>query len=463
MPQAERRHGRPSLNRRLLRRLLAPLLVLFCIDGAASYAYSLHYANSVYDSWLYDSVSSLALVVDFRNQRAVLDLAPSTVRLFEWDVADTTYYAVYGSRSGLIGGRGDLPMPSGSASRYKEAQLYNGRIDGNPVRIAVLKLPPSAGNEAVTVQVAETRTKRSALARQMLAGVLIPQLLLIFVAGATVRSGVRWGLAPLSMLAGRLEKQDPLRLRPIPDDDVPAEVRPLVDSLNTLLTRLDQAATAQRRFVADAAHQLRTPITSLKLNVEQALREETSEDLLPLLQECARAANRVAHLSQQLLMLARTEPEAGATIPFESLNLAELAADVGAEWVAAADRKRIDLSLTAPDAPVLVRGNRVLLREAVANLIDNAIRYHPGDGQIAIRVEAEPQPSVAVIDDGPGIPIAQRREALKRFSRLNPNHPDGSGLGLSIVQEIVRLHGGDIHFGEGLGERGISVGFHLGE
>lgn len=451
----------PSLQQRLLGRLLVPLLLLFCLDGAASYLLSKHYADHVYDSWLYDSASSLALLVGRRDGVPTLDLPPAAARLFVWDLSDTTYYAVTGAHGEFVAGRSDIPPPPADAASFREAQLSDGLIEGQPVRIVTLTLPANGAQQPVRVQVAETRSKRQALARKMLAGVLLPQLALILVAALAVRSGILGGLAPLHMLAQRIEAQDPQRLLPIPADDVPEEILPLTRSLNTLLARLDAAASAQRRFVADAAHQLRTPITALKLNLEQALAERDEQEMRELLRESAHAAQRVAHLSQQLLMLARAEPDAANAVPLERVDLAGLARDVGSDWVEAADAKSIELSLTAPEQPVGVRGNRVLLGEAIANLLDNAVRYHPGNGQIAIHVDSGPHPRVAVLDDGNGIPPAQRGEVLKRFFRLDPARTEGSGLGLSIVNEIVRLHGGQMRFDDGIEGRGISVGFEL--
>jgi len=449
-----------SLRRRFLRLLLAPLLALFCISGAACYAFALHYANTVYDGWLFDSAKSLALVVERTDKGLVLDLPQSAVRLFVWDVADTTYYCVSGSRSGFIAGRRDVPVapaPSGGAIDYEGALLFDGTIDGAPVRVATLHLPALEYGEAVTVQVAETQNKRRILAREILASVLLPQIVLIGAAGLLLWFGIRGGLAPLGRLAERLQAQDHRRLQPIAADDVPLEVQPLALALNELLIRLDSALAAQRRFVADAAHQLRTPLTSLKLNMDQALQDAGREGAAPLLQECARAVDRVSRLSNQLLLLARAEPDAIATTPFERLDLAALAQEVGAEWVPRALRRNIDISLSVPGQAVMVSGNRVLLAEALNNLLDNALKYHPGGGRIGIEVSALPLPRLRVADDGNGIPAGLRLQVLQRFYRVDRSGGEGSGLGLAIVQEIVRAHDGTLALGEGLEGRGLGA------
>ena len=449
-----------SLRSRFLRLLLAPLLVLFGLSGAASYAFALHYANTVYDGWLFDSAKSLALVVERTDQGPILDLPQSAARLFVWDVADTTYYRVSGARSGFIAGRKDIPPTPGrpgDLTDYHGAQLFDGAIAGAAVRVASLQLPAAEYGETVTVQVAETQNKRKTLAREVLAGVLLPQIVLIAAAVLLLWFGIRGGLAPLARLAEHLQAQDHRRPQPIAADDVPLEVQPLVLALNDLLSRLDSALEAQRRFVADAAHQLRTPLTSLKLNMEQALQDAGRGGATPLLRECARAVERVSRLSNQLLLLARAEPDAIATTPFERLDLAALAQEVGAEWVPRALRRDIDLSLTVPGQPVTVSGNRSLLAEALDNLLDNALKYHPGGGHISIAVSAQPGPSLRVADDGIGIPAALRAQVLKRFFRVDRGAGGGSGLGLAIVQEIVRSHGGTLALAEGLEGRGLGA------
>ena len=453
-----------SLRRRFLRLLLAPLLVLFAIGGAACYAFALHYANTVYDGWLFDSAKSLALVVERTDHGVVLDLPQSAVRLFVWDVSDTTYYRVSGSHSGFIAGQNDFPSLPDQADAvvdYQGARLFDAVIDGGAVRVATLQLPADRYGEAVTVQVAETQNKRRKLAREILASVLLPQIVLIGAAGLMLWFGIRGGLAPLGILAERLQAQDHRRPQPIAADDVPLEVQPLALALNDLLTRLESALAAQRRFVADAAHQLRTPLTSLKLNMEQALQDagngSVSNNVVPVLRECARAVERVSRLSNQLLLLARAEPDAIATTPFERVDLSALAREVGAEWVPRALRRDIDISLAVPEQAVAVSGNSLLLAEALNNLIDNAIKYHPGGGHLSIEVMAQPQAGLRVIDDGSGIPPSLREQALKRFYRVDRSGSDGSGLGLAIVQEIVRAHGATLTLGDGLDGRGLSA------
>ena len=275
----------------------------------------------MYDGWLYDSANSLALVVERGSSGAVLNLPQPTLALFEWDAADTTYYKVSGSRRGLIGGRADLPAVPRGADRYQNARVYNGALDGHPVRMVSLELPQGQLGETVTVQVAETNHKRDLLARKILFGILMPQLLLIAVAGAVALwFGIRSGLAPLAAVAGHLQAQDTRRLRPVAAEAVPLEVRPLARALNELLDKLELTASAQRRFIADAAHQLRTPVTALKLDLEEALQETAYEGLRAGLLRVEQGVQRLSRLSNQLLLLARAEPEAAEAMTLETLD-----------------------------------------------------------------------------------------------------------------------------------------------
>ncbi len=451
-----------SLRRRLLRLLLLPLLVLFAVSGVGSYMFALHYANLVYDDWLYDSANSLALEVKRDASGTRLDLSESAQRLFEWDAVDRTYFSVSGTQSGHLGGRTDFPVAPTRAQALRSARVYNTQIDGHPVRAVALELAATDGGEPVMVEVAETLRKRRALAREILLGTLLPQALLIVVAGLLIWLGVRRGLEPLLRVARRLQAQNHRQLQPLADADVPQEAQPLTRSLNSLLERLQASLVSQRLFIADAAHQLRTPLTALKLNIEQAQAEHTLEGMRPLLAQLRISAERAVRLSNQLLSLARTEPEALEALGFERLDLCALAQEVGAEWVPRALAKHVELSFQSDAARIEVDGDPMLLREALNNLLDNAVKYHPGHGAIAVVVAHRPRPSVTIIDDGPGIARELRARVFTRFHRGDRSgNVEGSGLGLAIVQGIAQAHGGQVSLLDGINGRGVGVRLDL--
>ncbi|MCC2658527.1 MAG: uncharacterized protein K0Q76_3635 [Panacagrimonas sp.] len=485
MAKTERGSAR-SLRSSLLLALLGPLTILFLLGGLVSYALAQYFSNTVYDGWLFDSASSLALEVDHGTDGPRADIPAATRRLFEWDTTDRTYFRIRGERSGLIAGRADMPIIEGDVDEYEGARFsdlleqlvhdmlefdpdedvvgrfYDGRMDGMDVRIAVIDLPASAFGEVVSVEVAETTGKRKGLAQAILLATLAPQLLLIGVAAAAVRRAVRRGLAPLDTLAARLEASRPEQLAPIPDDDVPPEVRPLTRALRKLLMRLNDALLAQRRFISEAAHQLRTPLTGIKLQAEAILRENTSEEARPLIEALRQSTDRAARLSNQLLSLARAEPDGRGGRPMRRFDLYALAQDTGSEWAPRVLARGQDMhfSATPEDRPVWITGDEDLLREAIGNLLDNAIKYGREGGRIHLRVASHPVVAVEVQDDGPGIPEDQRPQMLERFVR--GGRGEGSGLGLPIAQNIARLHGGELFLLQAPGAEGLLARLELG-
>lgn len=481
MEPAEPQGAIRSLRGRLLIALIGPLAILLLLGGAASYGLAQYFADTVYDGWLFDSVSSLALEVENRPDGPFVDMPASTQRLFEWDVVDKTYFRISGERKGTIAGRPDMPPMAGDVDPYQGvflydlladlasevfpaspgsdqgALIYDGLLDGKDVRVATLELPAKDFGETVTVVVAETTRKRQALAQAILLSTLIPQLLLIVVAGLAIRRAVVHGLGPLRSIAERLQARSARELSPITDQGVPDEVRPLTRSLNDLLSRLESALSAQRRFVAEAAHQLRTPLTAIKLQVEEVARERTMEGARPLLHSLRASTDRAVRLSNQLLSLARAEPDSGAAKPFEAFDLMSLVRETGAEWAPRALASGIEMQFTSENehAPVPVMGDPDLLREAINNLLDNAIKYHAVAGSIYLRISAQPSPCVEIQDEGPSIAAELRPQMLRRFAR--GERGEGSGLGLSIALEIARLHGGDLSLEDGPAGRGLLV------
>jgi two-component system sensor histidine kinase TctE len=431
-----------SLHGQLLWRLLPALLLLFSISGTGAYLLVLHYANGVYDSWLIDSAHSLALVVRQGPQGLVLDLPESSRQLFVWDSADTTYYKVSNARGELIAGTTSIPFPPEDARRSGDTRLFDARVGNIRVRVATLDLHVGDQSELVQVAVAETSHKRDRLAHKILLAVLLPQVLLIAIAAAVIGRGVGRALAPLQDIAERIDRHEHDRsLQPLPFAGVPQEVLPLTQALNSMLARLSHALAAQRKFITDAAHQLRTPLAGLKLNIGQAQTETDPVARRQLLDDLGISTDRAIRLANQMLSLARAEPGALNTDSFGEVDLNVVVREVGAEWVPIALTKNIELGFDAAAAPVIVRGSAALIGEALNNLIDNAIKYHPGDGSISLSVRAHPVPELAVDDDGIGIPPEDRQRVRQRFLRLDRAQPPGAGLGLAIVDEIVEAHG----------------------
>lgn len=262
-------------------------------------------------------------------------------------------------------------------------------------------------------------------------------------------------MAPLRQIALAVARRSPENLKPM-TEPAPAETRVLVDSLNKLFLRLEKTLEREKQFTADAAHELRTPLSGLKTQAQVALGARDAAERDHALRQLNEGVDRAAHLVQQLLTLARLEPSA-ATQESTPVNLADLAKQVCGELAPAAVAKMIDLSFLG-EVSVLINGNQELLRVLFRNLIDNAIRYTPERGVIEVVVgQRAAGAEVTVTDSGPGIPQEERERVFDRFYRILGNKASGSGLGLSIVRRIVELHGGDIVLGEGRQGKGLRV------
>jgi two-component system OmpR family sensor kinase len=299
-----------------------------------------------------------------------------------------------------------------------------------------------------------------ALRREMIGAItgrmLLPWLVLIPVFGLIVWFGVGSGLAPLKRIAGAVSRRSPASLEPLPAVDLPAEIQPLVGALNDLLGRLSQALAAQREFTADAAHELRTPLTAVKLQIQLLESARTREERDAALAQLKLGVERSVHLTEQLLTMARLEPEA-VERAFAPVRLDDLARSVAGERAALAHTKGIDLGVSDA-APVTVQGDADGLRVLLGNLLDNAIRYTPHGGRVDISVAPAGNGAVLeVVDTGPGIPPAERERVFDRFYRRAGADGTGSGLGLAIVRRIAERHGAAIELGEGADGRGLRV------
>jgi two-component system sensor histidine kinase TctE len=359
------------------------------------------------------------------------------VEILESDPYDKVYYKVTGS-DGFVSGMRELPAPK-EAIGPGEIVYYDSTVRGEPVRLASYSIGGDGGGFEVTV--AETLVKRQRLARKILLAVILPQIVLILLAGTLVWYGVSRGLVPLNMLTQAIQRRSDRDLSPLSDDATPAEVRPLTHAINDLLLRLGQALDAQQRFIADAAHQLRTPLSGLNAQIERALHETDIESMRPALLQLQLSSKRAARLVNQLLTLARAEPGADARQHFVRLDLAALTRETCVEWVPRALTRDIDLGYAGSDDAVFVEGDAVLLGEMLGNLIDNAIRYGSDHGAITVRLETAPAIVLAVEDDGPGISAEYAEHVFERFHRVPGTAGEGCGLGLAIVREIAQLHG----------------------
>jgi len=433
------------LRTQLLKWLALPLAVLFVADTTASYWMALRFAQQAYDRALVEMAREVSLHLRVTGGSLWLDLpAPAFEVLFN-DPSDRIYHDVVTPDGKRVAGT-PLPSPRGMHSTSRET-LYDGRVEDADVRLVEIAVPPDGrtGRPAAIVRVAETTVRRGALAREMLMGMIVPQILVIGIAGIVVWSGVLRGLAPLEKLRASVIARRPHDVSRVPTEGVPGEVQPLLAAINELLGRLDGVVTLQRRFVADAAHQLKTPVAALVAQLELATRERDPARMQEQLLDVGSGLERLSRLVSQLLSLARNEPDAAGAVAIRPIDLGAVVLEAASAWVPEALKRHIDLGYEGPESPVPIDGDPLRLRELLDNLLDNAIRYTTEGGRVTVRLESGPPPAVRIADDGPAIAPADRSRIFERFHRLLGSPGDGSGLGLAIAQEIAHLHGAEIN------------------
>jgi two-component system, OmpR family, sensor histidine kinase TctE len=449
-----------SLRRRLLLWLMLPVLTVSAVNALISYSQALRVANLVYDHWLTDSAIGLSQQVHLDDARINVDLPSAAIRLLEFDQIDHIYYAVTSAEQDLIAGYRGLPQPPRVEGSFLGPQVYDGEFEHKPIRLAAVRMAKLAGTHdiSVLVIVAETLGKRQMLAREILWDVILPQLILIIVAGVAVWLGVGRGLVPLATLRQQISSRTPRDLGPLTLAESPQEVRPLVQALNDLLSRLRAAIDAQQRFVTDAAHQLRTPLAGLKTQAELALRESEMPAIRHSLEQIKTASEQTARLANQLLSLARAEPSSYQPQGLADLDLGTMAREVTSDWIQTALDNGIDLGFEEAVTAAKVRGNAILLRELISNLIDNAVRYTQRGGQVTVTVIGQDGTvTLSVADNGPGIPESERTRVFERFYRVLGSGREGAGLGLAIVREIADRHGAKVQLSAGPDARGTRL------
>ncbi len=458
--------GGNSLHRHLLLWLLVPQLVLWLAGALFTYNLTARYANQAIDAALSTASRALARQVKPVGNGLFIDFPRAAQDIIEADPDDRVYYMVSTPPGQFILGNHRLPPPPPIDSpRLGQPYFYDGSMgeggQGLDVRVAALYLSYGEADtpQTMLVQVARSRASREQLARRILIDTALPLSLLIVLMSMIVWAGIRAGLAPLARMRALVEGRAPNDLAPLELESAPREVHALAKAINTLLAEVRESVSGQRRFISDAAHQLRTPLAGLKSQTELALNEAADPVLRARLQRVHESATRSAHLVNQLLTLARAEPESAAAQARTRVDLPRLAGELTAEWVPRARQAGIDLGFDDGDgraAALAVQGNALLLREAIANLIDNALRYAGRGAAVTVRVRAVgPGVQVEVEDDGPGIAPADRERVFERFARATLQG-DGCGLGLAIVKEIVERHGGQVAL-EGAAPKGLRV------
>lgn len=450
-----------SLFGEILDWMLAPLLLLWPMSVALTWLVAQGIANRPYDRELGELARSVArrVVVEAGSARKVAvpqKLTQTAAEMLRSDDSDQVYVQVLGLRGEFVAGDRELPVPEDDHAAPGELRFRDDTVQAEPVRVAYLWLSEVSrpGESPPLVQVAETLDKRSRLATEIIKGVILPQFAILPLAVLLVWLALTRGLTPLNELQRRIRLRESNDLSPIEERDAPEEVAPLVRAINDLLARLDRSIGTQKHFLADAAHQLKTPLAGLRTQAELAQREidagqHDPQALKRSLQQIARSSQRAAHMVNQLLAMARAEDKEQAR-RLQEVNLVRLATDTVRDFVPRAMEKHIDLGYEGPDrdepTPRLL-GQPVLVRELIRNLVDNALQYTPAGGSATVRVTVDPFGQVLVLqveDSGPGIAEAERELVFQPFYRALGTEVDGSGLGLAIVHEIAVQHGAEV-------------------
>lgn len=424
-----------SIRRHLIATLLGVIILTVMLSGFAIYLTAREEAGELFDYHLRQIALSLRnpsfggfggiWVPPAEGDEQAFDLVIQI-----WDVTGVRVYYSHPHRE----------LPGFVADGYATVDTREGAW-----RVFAIR------SQSQVIQIAQPMRVRNRMALEAAGRVLLPLILLLPILSVAIWVLVSRGLTPLDRLARAVAARTPKALNPIPEHQAPEEVRPLVHSLNDLLARLAEALAAQQAFIADAAHELRTPIAALSLQAQLVERATSDEDCRAALADLKAGIHRAGRAVQQLLTLARQDPDLAGK-PFEPVALAELAGSVVADHAALAAVKDIDLGLADIDDRATVGGDPGALRVLLANLVENSVRYTPPGGRIDVAVRiVNSLPVLDVRDTGPGIPEADLARVFDRFYRGGNIQESGTGLGLAIVKTIADRHGAQVRLDNQLG------------
>jgi two-component system, OmpR family, sensor histidine kinase TctE len=456
-----------SLRSQLLRWLIVPLVILVAANAVSLYQDALDAADIAYDRSLLASTRALAERVSVRDGKVVADVPYVALDSFETDTLGRIYYRVGGLHGETVSGYDDLPPVPKDVPRSELypalVRFYHAEYNGEPVRIAALLQPvyDDSMRGIALIQVGETLDARRALSRRILINTLLRQAVLVLAVATLVWFAVRLVLQPLMRLKHVVETRALSDLSDVDEALVHREVRPLVAAMNGTMARMQNLIASQRRFIADASHQLRTPLTVLKTQAELALRANDPAAMQAIVRSIAATTDSTVHLANRLLTLARIE-HGGAGVALAPVALSDVARQVGLELALPAVQKDIDLALEADDDDATaVLGQALLLHELASNLVDNAIRYTPPGGVVLLSVRRNKEHvELAVQDSGPGLDPAEYDKVFMPFYRAAAAleiNPGGTGLGLAIVRDIATVHGATLALARGDDGRGLKV------
>lgn len=437
-----------TLIHKIMLWIFGPLFLLWTIGIVITYFIAQHIANSPYDRTLRDHLDLLRHEISQQDAHGRVELSASANTILRLGSDTPTLWQIRDANGDPLAGNAALPLPDNwdyesNVLRYRDVEM-----DGQSLRLAYVWGGRDRLNTPFLAIVAETNQHRSVLHREILIGMLTPQFILVPLAAMLAGLGLTHGLEPLNLLQARLRARAPGDLSPVDRDQAPAEIVPLIDAMNGLLERQAQYSAAQRRFVANAAHQLKTPLAGIRTQAEVALREHDPVQTEASLRQLVRGTERATRLVTQMLALARAESGDAMRAPLsQAIELNTLAEQHIAQWVPRALQLGLDLGLESAGQPVVLPADGVMAGELLNNLLDNALIYTPAGGWVTVRTGRDQEHGwLEIEDNGPGIAPEHQSRVFDRFYRIMGNQADGSGLGLAIVREIADIHDATIEF-----------------
>ncbi|MEW9623692.1 sensor histidine kinase [Rhodanobacter geophilus] len=447
---------RPSLRRRLLGFLLIPVAILLVLDILLTYGVALGYSNHVHDRDLGNDALTLAKMMG--NEQLGGELTPQARFLLQYDPNGNGYFSIVSRQRGFIAGNDRLPPATRIPAVGAPPELFDIRMDGHQLRAVTLStMTGGHPGDTLVITVAETLSDRHAQARSILYLAILTQSLLIVCVLSLVWFGVTHGLRVLDPLTRRLARRNH-ELTPIGGPDVPQEILPLTRTIDALFARLRGMLALHDRFIADAAHQLRTPLTGLSLHVERALADPDPSNVHDALTHIRRLNQRAARTTAQLLALTRAQAPSTDTVEHLPLELTRLIPEAVMQRVHEALAAGVDLGYQGPEQALSITGHAASLHDLLDNLIDNCIRYAGRGSTVTVSLQARPDggANLVVEDNGPGVPPELLPRLSERFFRAPGSSEEGSGLGLAIVQRIAERHHAEVIYQLGE-EHGLCV------
>jgi two-component system, OmpR family, sensor histidine kinase TctE len=448
-----------SLRAQLLLWMLVPIAAVALLDAVASYRSAVESATIVQERMLLGAARVIGEQVRMEDGVLQVLVPPAALELFASPSRDRVFYRATDDHDALLTGYFDLPLPP-RRPRTEEATYFDAVLRERPVHVVAYAQPllsaPDRG--AVLIEVGQTLDGRDALARDIWLAAARRQLLLVALVGVLLWLGLGRGVRPVLHLRDRMLARQPGSVEPLDEKAVPLELQPLVSAVNDYAERLDRHMSSHSRFIADASHQLRTPLTLLNTQVSYAIRNDDPRLRDEALHAIQASVQHGIRLVKQLLAFTTAEAGPDSAAAAEPVDLVAVATRVLEREAWLAQERNIDLGFEADAGVAPVTGRAHLLTELVANLVDNAVRYTQPGGRVTVIVRRSGRSTTLVVEDnGPGVPPEQRERVFERFCRLDNGQSDGCGLGLAIVREIARAHGAQVSLTDPPSGRGLAA------